>query len=230
MPRWLQISAFLFGLAGVQTLAAESLYVFFPTTVRPHVLQKGLAGSGLDVTAFGRFADFEDEAKSKPPDAILSLPEVIGNMEGYKVSVLGKRNGESREPYFLMGVDKAVDPSRIAGSTIGIVDFLGRKGMQKFVADIFQPAAPVLKTVAKVEDLLPLLTFKMADGILVTQAQADYFRSISHLNFVLSPVPKAKAGTICLAVRKGAEAPKAVRTLKAMDSDLRKLLGDVKWE
>jgi hypothetical protein len=229
MLRWFGVSVFFLGFAGARSPGAESLYVFFPTTVRPHVLQKGLAGTGLDVIAFGRFADFEDKAKSKPPDAILSLPEVIMNMEGYSVAVPGKRNGESREPYFLMGVEKAFDPSQIAGSTIGIVDFLGRKGMQKFMADIFQPA-PAFKTVAKVEDLLPLITFKMADGILVTQAQADYFRGISQLKFVLTPVPTAKAGTICLAVRKGAEAPKAMRTLKAMDPEMRKLLGDVKWE
>jgi len=229
MSPWFSVLVFLLGLAGAKSLAAESLYVFFPTTVRPYVLQKGLAGSGLEVTAFGRFADFEDETRSKPPDAILSLPEVIGSMEGYRVAVPGKHNGESREPYFLMGVEKAVDPTRIAGGTIGVVDFLGRKGMQKFMADIFQPT-PAFKTVAKVEDLLPLITFKMADGILVTQAQANYFRSISHLTFVLTPMPKAKAGALCLAVRKGAEAPKAIRTLKAMDADLRKLLGDVRWE
>jgi hypothetical protein len=229
MPVRLYALAILLAIAGRPSPAAESLFVFFPTTVRPHVLQKGLAGSGLDVTAFGRFADFEDGVKSKPPDAILSLPEVIGNLEGYKVSVLGKRNGEAREPYFLLGVDKAVEPSALAGGTLGIVDFLGRKGMQKFVAGIFQPP-PALKTVAKVEDLLPLLTFKMADGLLVTRAQADYFRSVSQLNFVVTPVPNARTGMICLAVRKGADAPKAVQAVKGMDADLRKLLGEVQWD
>ena len=229
MPLWSGVAVFLLGLAAARPLAAESLYVFFPTTVRPHVLQKGLSGSGLDVIAFGRFADFEDKARSAPPDAILTLPEVVANMEGYQVAVPGRHNGESREPYFLMSLEKAMDPSSIAGNTIGIVDFLGRKGMQKFMAGIFQPA-PTVKTVTKVEDLLPLITFKMADGILVTQAQAEYFRSISNLKFVLTPVPMAKAGTICLAVRKGAEAPKSIRTLKAMDAELRKLLGDVRWE
>lgn len=219
---------FLLGLAGGRT-SAESLYVFFPTTMRPHVLQKGLSASGLDVTAFGRFADFEDEAKAKPPDALLTLPEVIGNMEGYKVAVLAKRKGESQEPYFLMGLEKAVDSTRIASITIGMVDFLGRKGMQKFLAGIFQPP-PALKTVAKVEDLLPLLTFKLAEGLLVTEAQADYFRTASRQKVVLTPVPRAKAGTICLAVRTGAEAPRSIRSVKSMDADLRNLLGGVKWE
>jgi hypothetical protein len=231
MSAWLHISALCFGVAAPLTQAAEKLFVFFPTTVRPHVLQKGIsdAGPGLEVTAFGRFADFENEVKTKPPDAILSLPEVVGNLEGYRVAIVSKRNGDSWEPYFLMGVEKAVELSHIGTSTIGIVDFLGHKGMQKFMAGIFQPS-PTLKTVAKVEDLLPLLTFRMAEGILVTQTQVDYFRSVSHLSFVTTPVPNAKAGTICLAVRKDADAPKAIQAIKGMDSNLRKLLGDVKWD
>jgi hypothetical protein len=209
--------------------ASESLFVFFPTTVRPHILQKGISGPGLEVTAFGRFADFEDGVKAKPPDAILSLPEVIGNLEGYKVAVVGKHKGESQEPFLLVSVEKPLDPARIAGSTIGLVDFLGRKGMQKFVAGIF-PSPPAFKTVAKVEDLLPLLTFGMAEGILATQAQVDYFRSVSQLKFTVIPVPGAGAGTICLAIRKGREATQAVKSLKAMDAGLQKLLGDVKWD
>jgi hypothetical protein len=232
MSVWLGVAAFFLGwMGGAEVHASESLFVFFPTTVRPHILQKGISesGPGVDVTAFGRFADFEDGVKSKPPDAILSLPEVVGNLEGYKVAVIGKRKGESREPFFLMSVEKAIDPSQIAGSTIGIVDFLGRKGMQKFVAGIF-PTPPALKTVAKVEDLLPLLTFRMAEGILVTQAQVDYFRSVSQLKFVVTPVPSAAAGSICLAVRKGAEAAKAIQAIRAMRTDVQKLLGDVKWD
>lgn len=232
MFAWLGMGALFLGLAGSARIqAAESLFVFFPTTVRPHVLQKGISESdpGLDVTAFGRFADFEDGVKAKPPDAILSLPEVIGNLEGYKVAVAGKRKGESREPLFLMSVEKAFDPAHIAGKTIGIVDFLGRKGMQKFVAGLF-PSPPSLKTVAKVEDLLPLLTFGMAEGILVDQEQVDYFRGVSQLDFVVTPVPGATAGTVCLAVRKGAEATRSIKALKAMDGNLQKLLGDVKWE
>ncbi len=232
MTVWVVITAFFLGwVGGAKAQASESLFVFFPTTVRPHILQKEISssGPGLDVTAFGSFADFEDGVKAKPPDAILSLPEVIANLEGYRVTVIGKRKGESQEPFFIMSVEKALDPTQIAGSKIGMVDFLGRKGMQKFVAGMF-PSAPTLKTVAKVEDLLPLLTFGMASGILVTQAQVDYFRGVSQLKFVVTPIPGAGAGTICLAIRKGAEAPKAIQALKAMDAEVRKLLGDVKWD
>jgi hypothetical protein len=225
----LYASMLLLGLVGAHAGGAENLFVFFPTTVRPHVLQKGLAGPDLVVTAFGRFADFEEVVKAKPPEAILSFPEVIGNLEGYKVAVTGKRGGETQEPYFLVGVEKAIDPAHLAGDAIGSVDFLGRKGMQKFMAGIFQPA-PALKTVTKVEDLLPLLTFKMVEGVLATQAQVDYFRSVSRLNFVVTPVPNAKAGTLCLAVRKGAQATKSIQALRTIDADLRKLLGDVQWD
>jgi hypothetical protein len=207
------------------------LFIFFPSAERPHVLQKGISGlaPGLGVTAFGRYADFEEEVKARPPEAILSLPEVIDALEGYSVALGSKRNGEPGETLFLLSLEKLPVLSGLGDATIGVVDFLGRKGMKRYVAGLFQPP-PAIKTVAKVEDLLPLLTFRMADAILVTAAQADYFREVSRLAFVKTPVPDAKAGTVCLAVRDGAAAPKAMQAVKAMDAALSKHLGGVKWE
>jgi hypothetical protein len=229
---WLSLSALILGLAGSSaSTAAEGLYVFFPSTERPHVLQKGISRlvPGLGVTAFGRYADFEDEVKSRPPEAILSLPEVIEALEGYSVALGSKRNGDPGEPLFLLSLEKPPALSGLRDATIGVVDFLGRKGMKKYIAGLFQPP-PAIKTVAKVEDLLPLLTFRMVDAILVTAAQADYFREVSQQAFVKTSVPDAKTGTVCLAVRNGAAAPKAMKAMKAMDADLSRHLGGVQWE
>jgi hypothetical protein len=229
---WLTVSTLVLGLAGsTASASAEGLYVFFPSAERAHVLQKGISGlaPGLGVTAFGRYADFEDEVKARPPEAILSLPEVIEALEGYSIALASSRNGEPVEPLFLLSLGKPPAFSGMGDATIGAVDFLGRKGMRKYVAGLFQPP-PAIKTVAKVEDLLPLLTFRMADAILVTAAQADYFREVSQLAFVKTPVPDARAGTVCLAVRNGAAAPKAMRAMQVMDASLRKHLGDVQWK
>lgn len=230
LPARLSAISLCFGVAWSAIPAAEKLYVFYPAAVRPYVLQKGISGlaPGLGVTAFGRYADFEDEVNARPPDAILSLPEVIGALEGYSVAVASRRNGDSVEPYLLLSLEKAVDLSGIAGSTIGIVDFLGRNGMRKYLAGIFQPP-PASKTVAKVEDLLPLLTFRMVESILVTASQAAHIQEASRLPFVRTEVPGGKAGTVCLAIRKGASAPKAIAALNAMDAELRNHLGGVQW-
>lgn len=220
----------VFLLTGVRSMAAESLLVFFPTSVRPQILQRKIASldSTVKVIAFGRFADFQEAVASNPPDAVLSLPEVIKSMEGYTLRIGGRKNGEKSEPYLILSLDQGVDLAGIHKVTIGVADFLGRKGMKTFISEMFQPP-PSIKTVAKIEDLLPLLTFKMADGILVTESQVAYFQSVSNLPFVKTPVPHAKAGTISLAVRSGRETPHIVRTVKTMDDELKKMMGDVQW-
>lgn len=210
--------------------SGELLYVFFPSTVRPHVLQKRISevNPKIEVVVFGRFADFEEKQALTPPLAILSLPEVISAVGGYSIKFRGKRNGAESEPYFLLSIGTGMDLSKIGGTTIGAVDFLGRKRMKTLVSGMFNPA-PSIKTVTKIEDLLPLITFEMAKAILVTESQVDYIRNISQLDFVKTPVPQIRSGTIGLAVKEGGAAPEITRALKSMDEDLLKLFGGVRW-
>lgn len=224
------LSLLLLFLIRIDPWSAESLFVFFPSPVRPHILQKRISAinPSVEVTAFAKFADFRDEITSNPPDAVLSLPEVIVTLDGYSVAIGGKRNGVKTEAYLLLSLDQGIDLANIDKSTIGIADFLGRKGMKNFISGMFQPP-PAIKTVAKIEDLLPMLTFKMVNGILVTETQMAYFQSVSNLEFVKTLVPHVKSGTISLAVKGGQEVPKIIRTLKSMDGELQKLMGGIQW-
>lgn len=217
-------------LLRVDPWAGESLFVFFPSPVRPQILQKRISAinPSVAVTAFAKFADFQEEVTLNPPDAVLTLPEVIQTLDGYSLTIGGKKNGLKAESYFLLSLDQGIDLAQIDKSTIGIADFLGRKGMKSFISGMFQPP-PAIKTVAKIEDLLPMLTFKMVNGILVTETQLAYFQGISKLEFVKTLVPHVKSGTISLAVKGGQEVPKIMRTLKAIDGDLQMLMGGIQW-
>ncbi len=230
MKRVFHIPLFLIFASGFGVWSAETLYVFFPSTARPHILQKRLSDINpkLDVIVFGRFADFEGKMNSSPPDAVLSLPEVIAPLTGYSIRFRGRKNGEESEPYFLLSIGRGVELGKIGGATSGAVDFLGRKRMKSLINGIFQ-SDPAVKTVTKVEDLLPLISFDMANAILVTESQVAYIKSISHLDFVKTPVPNFKSGTIGLAVKDGVNVAEIARTLKSMDEELLGLFGGVRW-
>ena len=72
--------------------------------------------------------------------------------------------------------------------------------MKAFIVPLF-PAEPRLKQVTKIEDLLPLLTFAMADGIMIEEIFLDYFRNTSNLTFKISHPIKPQSGIVSLAYR-----------------------------
>ncbi len=230
MKRYLHILLFLFVASGFGSCFSETLYIFFPSTVRPRILQQKFSDANpkIQVIVFGRFVDFRDKMASNPPDAVLSLPIVVETLDSYTIKFKGKKNGEESEPYYLLSVDRNIDIAKANEITIGAVDFLGRKGMKEFVSSMFS-SPPAIKTVTKIEDLLPLITFEMANAILVTETQAAYFQSVSNLNFVKTRIPNIQSGAISLAMRTGKEAPDIVLTLKTLDKDLLKLMGNVQW-
>ena len=74
----------------------------------------------------------------------------------------------------LISVDQ---PASLADKpVIGVVDILGRKKMPNFVSEIVNTKTKV-KRVAKPEDLLSLLQFKMVDAILLPKAGYDQLKS-----------------------------------------------------
>ncbi len=58
---------------------AQKLYVFYPTVVRPHILQKKLSEAcpDFEITVFGRFADFKAKVELDKPHALLTKPDVL---------------------------------------------------------------------------------------------------------------------------------------------------------
>ncbi len=214
-----------------RTGCSETLYVFYPTTVRSQIVQKELSKAcpGVEITVFGRYKDFEAKLGMNFPDAILTKLPVISQFGGYSVKLKGTRKGSADEPYVLLSANKKVDPDNIANLSIGTFDILGRKGMKQFVSKYFA-TEPGLRRVSKIEDLLQLLTFNMADALLIPEIHVNYFKEISKLNFMVTPVPKMRIGIVGLGMRQGQNAPLILKGLTETDNKTKALLEVDDWK
>ena len=213
------------------TFAEEKLYVFYPTTARPQTVQETLQEffSGISVTVFGRYNDFSEKMATDPPDAVITKPVFIEQHGDYSITLSGIRNGKSEETYVLLSIKDAIAPKAVnAEMVIGVIDVLGKAGMESFVNNLLS-ARPRLKRVTKVEDLLPLLTFNMAAGILIEDVFVKYFKTTSHLEFGITPISGSKGGIIALGLKKGAKADKTVGALKKADKKICALFEVDEW-
>ena len=181
-------------------IGATTLYVFYPSVIRPAVLEDILEKicPNIEVSVFGRYQDFKAKVESDHPSGILTKPQMLSQLTGYSLKYSGVRKGKSEERYVFLSIDKSVDVSSLNQKTIGVVDFLGRKGMEDFVKEIIH-GSPKITRVTKIEDLIPLLTFNMADAVLVNESTLAFIKKTSNLNFVTTEIPNATAGILMFA-------------------------------
>ncbi len=158
--------------------ASPRLLAFLHTAVKQRALQDALAAAlpGVSVTTVGRVADFERKL-AEGTDAVLTLPVVLES-KGLSVGLRGHRGGMPHEKYVLVGADQVPRPSQVA--SVGALDILGRSGTTTFVSNLLG-AHPKVVRVTKVEDLLPLLQMRRADGIVLPARLQSTLSSASRL-------------------------------------------------
>lgn len=171
-----------------QAQPEPSIFVFLPNDLRARAFEKLLTSSmpGVDIKVFGRLKDFQNNIKKTPPDAALTLRALLDEQKGVNAILQGADRGKVQEAYALVSVDSEVNVA--SASVIGVVDILGRKKMPKFVSEIVNAKTKV-KRVAKPEDLLSLLQFKMVDAILIPKASVASLRSKTELNLIIKDAP-----------------------------------------
>lgn len=208
--------AFLFlSFIFTSLLCAEELYIYYPTTMQPNVVQSkiGALAPGVNVTVFGKYRDFSKKVISDNPDAILTKSEVLKSLAGYSKKLSATDGGSAKERYVILSVDAKVDPSTITETTvIGVVDFLSRKNMNGFVKALLGKKSKV-KHVTKVADLLPLLTFKMAQAVVIPERNVAYFKKKSKLNFVVTPLTTNKDIAVFASLADGGSASEVAKKL-----------------
>lgn len=212
--------------------AGMELYVFFPTTTRPIVIQEKMqrALNGVSVTVFGRYNDFAARMETKPPDAVLAKTALVESFDRYSIKVRGVRKGSMDERYVIVSIDEPVEMEQINGEiTVGMIDVLGRNGMKKFAEGLFREP-PKIKRVVKVEDLLPLLRFNLAACMVVEDVFVDYFREVSKLKLSVRPVPETKSGIIALGVIDNKRKGNIAEVLRKTDGVIRSLFGVDTWK
>jgi len=181
----------------------------------------------LSVTVFGRLRDFEERLAAGPPDAVLSIGPVL-RQHGETVSLQGYRSGKNVEPYVLASVNQPLEGS-LAGKTIGVVELLGREGTQAFVNDLLQTPNVKIKRVAKIEDLLSLLEFAAADGILLPGSMLRGLMERTRLAIKTKELPGALVGLPAVAVLNPAAREIIVKSFQGLDAPTKQLLGIDSW-
>lgn len=206
----------------------ETLYVYYPSTLQSPVVQNSVQGANPNVTVmvFGKYRDFITKASADQPDVLLVRDGGLSDFSGYSVKYNAYRNGSKAEKYVLLSVDNAIDPSSITASTvIGVVDFKRRNEMDAFVGGILG-VTPTVKHVTKVEDLLPLFNFGLAQAALVPESDVAYFKETSNLNFVTTPV--SSQNNIAVIAAK-TDAPAALEVAKKISELVPNYIRSIEW-
>ncbi len=220
---------FLFLILFSLNAVAQKLYVYYPVSVKPTVIQGQFekACPGIEITVFGRYKDFTTMLTQVPPDAFITKTELAKRFSAnYTIKLNAVKNGKTTEKYVALSVKDPVKPADLGPTIIvGALDFLGRTEMNKFMAKL-TGATPKVKRVAKVEDLLPLLSFNMGKAIILTTDNSEIIKKKSNLNFVESPLKDQSFGIAALAVSKTGNGDKIVQAVKNVKS----IMGIDKWQ
>lgn len=174
---------------------AGKLYVFLHTSVKAKALEATLekALPGTEVTAFGRIRDLEKQVKAAPPDAVMARAPVLEKL-GLKPAVQGTLSANPAEKMVLLSLE-AVTPAEVASKVVGAIDILGRGETGKYFGVMLGADGKVkLKRVTKLEDLLPLLQFKAADAVIVSESEADALTAKTKMGLTKTPIPSASIG------------------------------------
>jgi len=203
---------------------SSRLLVFLHVALKQRAFQSELqsALSGIAVTAVGRTADF-DRGLDEHPDAVMTLPMVLA-AHGLPVTLQGLRRGSPEEPCALAGVDAQPDPATVA--SVGVLDILGRDGMNRFVLGLLG-RQPKVERVTKVEDLLPLLQLQRVDAIIVPARLLGEIRSSSRLTLATRDLSRGIGLPAVSSLGPGG--PAIVQAIRRLPVPIAGALGVLEW-
>jgi hypothetical protein len=206
-----------------------TLYVYVHTDAKSASLEKGLQDKlpALEVTVFGRFRDFEEAMGSRKPDGVVAIAPLVASLN-VPVVLQGNRGDHDWEPYVLLSPGQPLEGS-LSGKMIGVVDLLGRDGTQDFVTKLLKTPDVKLKRVTKMEDLLPLLQFSAADGVLVPAAAVKSVTERSRLPLRVRELPDARVGLAAVGVVNAKTRDVFIKAFQGLDGTTNQSLGVEKW-
>jgi len=230
--RLLMLAFALVLLCGDVVMAGSSpkLYVFVPSAQKTRTVQKALRSSlsNLDVTVFGKSRDFEQAISRRRPAAVMALGPQLRALS-LSTKLKSVRGGKAEEPYVLVTVDHAIKPSALGGETVGALGILNRSGMKSFCGKLLGTGTQRVKTVTKYEDLLPLLQFKSAKGVVLPKRLAGLLTKRSQLNLVVRDIPGGMVGLPAVAVLDGGAGAKVIGAVRRMNKTSKDFLGVEGW-
>jgi hypothetical protein len=211
---------------------APTMYVFLQSTIKPGALEKALreAMPGVEVTVYGRVADFKNALETKPPDAALALRPVLEEFS-LKPELQGFAGGTDSEAYVVVSVEAGLTREALATKVVGTVDLVGRSRLAAFVTGVLGlPSAPKIQTVTKVEDLLPLLQFKAADAVLVPQSAVESLLTRSRMDLQVLKLDGARVGLPAVAFSNPARRAELEKAVTAFPKSINDKVGVESWK
>lgn len=218
-------TAVLFSLFG------KDLHVFYPTTLYPQFFQEKISKEipkNLTVVVFGRYEDFISQVQSQKPTMILTLPELTHQLQEYSSKLEGIQAGGSREPYCFLSTADTFSEETIANTTIGLIDFLGKKEMESSIRTAYGDKVKI-KRIRKVEDLLPLLLYDMVDAILIPRRYITFFEKQSSIEFHVSEA-KYSTSLVSLFILEKSTPQNSVESIQTLSDSILSLFGVEKWK
>lgn len=206
------------------------LFVYAPSLATPFSLQRlmhPLCDEAVKILVFGKYRDFYSTTKTRQPDLIVSLEQVLKRTPGYTLTHKGMRAGRSTEPYTLVLPNNATFAS-LEGKYIGAVNYLGRSGMTKYMQTLFGDKYRFTFT-GKMEDLSGLLRFGQAQAIFLSvfffeRSRAFMPKGITTVNpNIRLPLPQ-------VATRANTNAEVATRCIENWTPEVNRFMGVESWE
>jgi len=206
------------------------LFVFVPTDEKPRSVEKALQSSmpGLVTTVFGKAADFESELAAQKPEAALALAPGLQAL-GLSPVLRGARSGATEEEFVLLTVDAPIAPKALGSETVGVFGFMGRQETKKFCGKLMGTGDQKVKTVTKYADLLPMLQFNAAKGVLLPRRFTKALMGSSKLKLVINELPSAKVGLPAVAVMSPSVAGAVQSAIRGMNGEAKGYLGVDAW-
>jgi len=106
---------------------------------------------------------------------------------------------------------------------------LGHDGTQTFLNNLLKTKDIKIKRVAKIEDLLPLLEFSAADGIVLPSSMLGRLLERTRLVIKTKETPGGPVGLPAVAVLNSAVRDVVVRSFQSLDAPTKRLLGVDTW-
>lgn len=205
-------------------------FAFVPSDEKSMTIEKRIAAAldGLEVTVFGRAKDLERSVQQMNPEAVIA-PEPTLRELGLTPTMSGKRAGSTTEEYVLITVDRPAAPSSMGGATVGILGIMGHASMEVHCGQLLGTGKQKIKTVTKYADLLPLLQFKVAQGVVLPLRFAPTLTSRSALKLVQNEIPGGRVGLTAVAVRSPSARGVVVAALRGISDDGKAALGVEGW-
>jgi hypothetical protein len=210
--------------------SAPRVLVFVASDEKPRSIEGKLYSSmgSLDITVFGKAKDLEHSVAELKPDAVIAPGPTLKSL-GSRVTLAGQRGGAATEPYVLVTVERGVSPQSLANETVGMFGIMDRQGMKNLCGTLLGTGEQKVNTVTKYADLLPMLQFKAAKGVVLPKSRASELTSRSALKLVLTDLPHGQVGLTSVSVTNATTTNVVVSAVKGLSSEAKAALGVEGW-